>query len=184
MIDYLDLARRLRGRSLGASFGTNLADALMPRAYQFANPSGRPYHDDWRAPWIPAALQPWGRVRRMDTTFLLPLPMKLAWSTGGVRSSLVPWQPNYVGGLAPGFELCDVGGIPHVEVYHPVLPSGQEAIYSVWLDGQWRPCFYTSTRTVFGRRLHHNRGLKPDVTLGDFMWNFPEASLTWTKERA
>jgi hypothetical protein len=181
MIDYVDLARRLRGRGVKD-------DALMPRAYQFANPTGRPFHDDWRIPWLPAALQPWGRIRRMDTTFLLPMPMKLLQAWGPVAPRWMPWQQGYVGGMAPipeAFRLAEAGteaaarGCAYeMLAYDPVLPAGQAALYAVWLDDAWRPCFYTRTDSVAGRRIHHNRGLKPDVTLGDFMWNFPEASLS------
>lgn len=176
LINYVDLARRLIGRSVKN-------DAQMPWAYQFANPNGRPYHDDWTV-W------PFTRIKRMDTTFMLPMPMKLVWSKGAVLPRWAPWQENYSGGTAPnakirralpGTEAYARNILYEIEVYDPVLPVGQAAVYAVWLDNEWRPCYYTSTQTLFGRRLYTNRGVKPDVTYGDFMWNYPEMSLTYNK---
>lgn len=196
MINYIDLTRRLVGKSLGASLAQNDADTLMPWAYQFANPQGRPLHDDWAAKGVPSWLQPWTRIRRMDTTFMLPMPMKLVWSSGPVEPKWMPWQETYPGGLTLEAQLRDAQagsvaaaiGCPHeILAYDPVLPIGQSAEYAVWLDGAYRTCFYTSTSLVGRKRLHTNRGIKPDLTVtmlnnkpvGDMAWNYPEASLSW-----
>lgn len=186
-VDYLKLWDKLEGKSIGAqerAGATTLpeADALMPRAYQFANPAGRPYHDDWELRGIPKAIQPWGKIRRMDTSFILPMPPKVVWSRGDPKPECVPYQEGWP--LSPGAELRDTPGgrTPRcLVVYHPVLAAGQAAVFAVWLDGQWVNAFYTVTRNVLGFRIHSNRGLKHDVTLYDYMYNAPEFSLTFKK---
>ena len=119
----------------------------------------------------------------MDTTFHLPMPMRLERAWGGVKPVWVKWQDGYLGGESPGAVFRDVLDSREVLAYDPVLVAGQAAVYSVWLDGKWRPCYYTSSRMVFGRRLHTNRGLKPDITRGDWHWAWPEASLSWTEAK-
>lgn len=177
MIDFSDLARRLKGKCVKD-------DALMPRAYQFSNPQGRPYHNDW-------GLWPFTRITRMSTTYMLPLPFKLLQAWGPVAPRWMPWQENYPGGLAPEAQTratilgagseAEARGCPReLLAYDPVLPAGQAGLFGVWLDGAYRPCFYTESKVIFGRRLHRNYWLKPDLTLGDFATNFPDASLTWT----
>ena len=151
----------------------------MPAAYR---KGARDLHDDW--PCWPLTLIP----RRL-TTFLLPLPAKLV--SGDVSPRWMAWQEGYP--ESPGAEFRQVqpgtaawdlktrfGKTIEREVlaYDPVPPAGQSAVFAVWLDNAWRECFYTVTKSILGRRIHHNRGLKFDMTHGDFMWNFPEASLT------
>lgn len=192
-IDVIDLARRLQGRSLG-SLPQEQADALMPESYRFSNPNGRPYHDDWAMAGVSPVLQPQTRVRRMDTTYMLPLPLKLVWSKGGVKPNWIAWQEGYPGGGSPdaqfrpmdpsgaAYDLATRFGKPitrEVLAYDPVLPPGAAALFAVYLDGEWRPCYYTATAEVLGKRVYYNFGLKPDMTWGDFMTNWPEASLTF-----
>lgn len=190
MIDYADLARRLKGRSLGASMSQEEADDLMPLSYRFSNPNGRPYHDDWTAPWLPRWAQPWGKIRRMDTTFMLPLPLKII--SGNMKPRWIPLQEGYVGGLSPEAQVRDspypkeaalLGYSREVLACDPVGVPGEWGTFAVWLDLEWRECYTTVTKIVGGRRFHTNRILKPDMTHGDFMLNFPDASATWTTVR-
>lgn len=183
-VNIIALDKKLDGKSLGASFSTEEADKRMPYSYQFANPQGRPYQDD-HGVW------PLTAVRRMDNTYMLPLPLKLVWSSGPVAPHWMPWQEGYP--EAPGaqlrpmdpasaaYDLATRFGKPierEVLAYDPVLPGGQAAVFAVWLDGEWVPCYYTRTDELLGRRIHFNYGLKPDMTWGDFMLNWPEVSLT------
>lgn len=171
MIDYLDLARRLAGKHIKD-------DAEMPAAYR---KGARELHDDW-------GVWPFTRIPRRLTTYRLPMPARKV--AGNAEPIWTPVQEGYP--LAPDAEVRPMhywdGSktiiMPHVLSMHPVHPVGQWSVQAVWLDGEWRPCFETWTTRCLGRRLHHNRGLKPDLTLGDWAWNFPEASMTWTKEAA
>lgn len=168
MINYIDIARRLVGKNVKN-------DADMPPDYR---QGGRPLHNDW-------GVWPFTRIPRMLTTFLLPMPSKKV--AGNAEPIWTPYQDGYP--LAPGTELRDLDywdgtqtiKKPHFLTMHPVHPVGQWSEQAVWLDGEWRPCYSTSSRAIFGRRLYQNHGLKPDVTLNTFMWNFPEASLTFNK---
>jgi len=71
--------------------------------------------------------------------------------------------------------------LPHVLGVDPYLNPGQWSRQAVWIDNEWVECYNTSTRLLFGRKLSANSGLRPDITLGDWMWWFPEVTLTWTK---
>ena len=189
MINYIELCQRLKGKSVGASFKTQEeADKVMPMAYKFSNPNGRPYHDDWTAKGLPSWLQPWGKIRRMDTTYMLKLPLK-AISTN-MKPRWMPWQEGYPGGMSSWIELRDAQpgseafqrGIPReVLAYDPVGGDGEWGDFGVELDGKVIECYSTYTKNIFGRRLHTNRILKPDMTHGDFHLSGPDASLTWVK---
>lgn len=186
MIDYLDLARRLKGKSVGSSGPEAEADLLMPWAYQFANPKGRPFHDDW-------SLWPFTRVRRMDTWYRLPLPFK-AIKVSGFEPKWMPWQEGYPEAPGAQFRAAAPGAVAwssklganvpisrEVLAYDPVPPIGGSGLFAVWLDGAWRECFFTDTRIVDiplvgKRRRHTNRVLKCDMTFGDFGCQFPDAS--------
>lgn len=186
MINYLDLARRLKGKSLGAQERAGIltleeADALMPWAYRRSNPNGRFFHDDWGIRGLPLSIQPWTKIRRMDTWYRLPLPFKLIWSKGDVRPSWEPWQEGYP--MSSIIQLRDAppGARAPREflTYHPVLALGQSALFAAEIDGEWMPAYYTTSKKVFGRRLHINGICKFDVTLGDFGCQFPDASSTY-----
>ena len=189
MINILDLRRRLKGKSLGEMYPTQEADKLMPFAYRFSNPDGRPYHNDWGImssnPLI-KSLQPWQRIRRMDTTYLLPLPARLVAYSGPVKQEWYPYQEFYP--LSPGaiVERCSWsvregellpdpnGTIKAFLTAHPTLPPGQSATFACWIDNEWVECYRTSTFACFGRTWTYNYGLKFDLV--DPMWNFPEWS--------
>lgn len=132
----------------------------------------------------------------MDTSYRLPLPFRAVetWGIWGPR--WMPWQEGYP--LAPGmilrpmqeggaaWDLATRWGKPitrEVLAYDPVPPKGCGGIFAAWLGNQWVECYYARTDILpFGRILTHNRGLKPDMTWGDLMANFPEISLTIRKE--
>ena len=179
-MNLIDISRRLAGRHVKD-------DTLMPAAYR---KGARDLHDDW-------GIFPFTRIPRRLTTYILPLPFVLvtAWNLGGgyAKPRWMPWQEGYpqapdaqLRPAEPGtaaWDLRERFGKPierEVLAYDPVLPIGQSALFAAWIDGEYRPCYYTMTRSLFGKRLHHNRGLKPDMTYGDFACNFPEASLPWT----
>ena len=93
---------------------------------------------------------------------------------GNAVERLVDIQPGYP--LAPDsirFEN-QVWGID------PVHPIGQWSIQSVYLGwlGRRVPCYFSMSAKVFGRRLHTNFGIKPDITKGDWYW-WIEGSLTY-----
>lgn len=187
MISYAKVAAKLCGKSIGASYSTQEeADAHMMWAYQFANPNGRPYHDDWKAKFLPDAIQPWSKIRRMDTTFEIPLPFRMI--EGNMKQRWMPWQEGYP--EAPGIQLraavdgseAQGRGIPReVYAFDPVGGPGEWGRFEGYLFDEWVECYYSSTIKLFGKRLHTNRIAKPDMTWGDFHVAWPDASLTWTK---
>lgn len=86
--------------------------------------------------------------------------------------------------IAPGYFTEATNAVPScVLCPDPVPPLGCWTLQAVWVDwlgGFWLPCYLAFSFKVFGRRLHFNGPLKPDVTLGDWYWWY-EFSLTWTK---
>lgn len=70
---------------------------------------------------------------------------------------------------------------PYIMAVDPYLKVGEWSRQAVWVDGEWIECYHAATRMLFGRKLNVNVGLRPDITLGDFLWWFPEAGLQWTK---
>lgn len=177
VINYASLALELRGQSLGASLPFELANSLMPVSYQ--HPNGRWLHDDHAIPQLPRWLQPWSYRRRVDSSYRLPMPVfKIR---GNVDPSWTLYQEGYP--LAPGTEIRmmqwwdgdrNVSVLrPHILTMHPKYDNGWY-VGGVWLKGRVVPCYFSATY----RGWHHNHGLKPDVTHGDYMWNWPEASLT------
>lgn len=164
MINYPALAYRLAGRHVKR-------DEDMPAAYR---QGARPLHDDWPPGlrWIP----------RRWTAYRLPMPAKKI--AGNADPEWVPVQDGYP--LAPDakvetkpyYDGKATIFIPHVLTMHPRHPAGQWSRQAVWLDGAWRECYLTWTKKIFGKEVYHNRGLKPDVTLGDWLWHWPEISLT------
>ena len=165
MIDYEDLVEAIRPYRVKD-------DALMPRAYQKANPQGRPFHNDW--PW------PFSKIPRMETAYRVPLPFKMV--DGHSVPRWMPWQEGYPEAPEAQFRVA-TAGLPYtreVLAHDPVPAIGQSGTFAAFLNGAWMPCYYASSTYLFGRRLHTNRGLKPDLTLGDMM-AWLEASLSYTK---
>lgn len=190
MIDFIDLAGRLKGRHVQS-------DCLNPWPYNSKNPEGRLSHDDWKIPWIPSFLQPWTRIPRRLTTYYLPVPSKKV--AGNVDPQWVLYQPGYP--LAPDAQVEDrlwwdgkqSVMLPHVLTMLPVHdidwnnPKTMWSRQAVWLDGEWRECYYTISKPVNGKRLHHNHILKPDwdfhpyKPMGSYNWSFPDISLSYVK---
>lgn len=190
------LIRRLKGRSVIEVHKTiEEADRHMPWSYQFANPDGRPYHDDWGIVTenkILKVLQPWQKIKRMSTTYMLPLPLKLIKGWGGIEPEWMPWQQEYEGGASPwaqfrpapdnldslAWQLKNRHGKNvqrEILAYHPNPKPGQAGLFGVWLDGKTIPCFYTAARKIpfTNKQVQYYYGLKPDMTWGDFglyMW--------------
>lgn len=131
----------------------------------------RPLHDDW--PW-PFSLIP----RRWTGLCLMMPPLKVA---GNAEARWIPVQDGYP--LAPDAQTrTREDGQREVWGMDPVHPAGQWSVQSFYSARLKRrlPCYYSFSKMVFGRRLHFNGPLKPDVTKGDWCW-WLECSLTWTK---
>ncbi len=158
----------------------------LPEVYRVR----RPLHDDWRIPWLPAWVpQPWALIPRKWTGRCFPMPPKQIAGNAPLRWMTI--QRDYP--LAPCVEVEMLGGhrctsnctqgVPVLVLSpDPVPPLGcwtVQSVYSTWL-GCWIPCYFSICLRLFGRRLHFNGPLKPDVTLGDWFWWF-EFSLTLTK---
>lgn len=142
----------------------------LPEVYK----TERPLHDDWLIKGIPAWLQPWAKIPRAWTGYCFAMPPKKVW--GNAEPAWVLIQKGYP--LAPDARLSPNA----VWSMHPVHPVGQwsvQSVYLMWL-GFRVPCYFSFSRMLWGRRLHMNGGIKPDVTRGDWFWWF-EGSLTWTK---
>ena len=90
-----------------------------------------------------------------------------------------PLAPETEIRILPWYDGNSMVGKEHILTMHPVPPLGQWSRQAAWIDGEWRECFYSSKSVVWGYEVYRNHGVKPDVTLGDFFWAFPEASLTW-----
>lgn len=184
MIDFIDLARRLAGKNV-------TDDSLMPEAYRAG---ARPLHDDW-------GLWPFTLIPRKATWYRLPLPYR-AVSVRGMAPSWIAWQEGYPEApeaqfrpVKPGTAAWDLKtrfGKPierEVLAYDTVPQPGGEGLFAVWLDNEWRECYYTNAKVIsvpfLGRRIvKTNRILKCDLTYGDFGCQFPDASFTVTKEAA
>lgn len=153
---------------------------LMPAAYRFDNPKGRPLHDDWAIRGIPGWLQPWSWIPRAWTFYALPMPPHRV--AGNAYAEWTQAQEGYP--LAPDAKTIGVNaGL--VMSMHPVHPIGHWSIQSVYVPKlRCRvPCYFTISKLIKGKRLHFNIGFKPDVTVGDNGWWFPEASLTYKEVR-
>lgn len=196
MIRYGDLIQHLRGRSVLEIYKTqDEADKHMPWAYQFANPQGRPYHDDWGIMTdnrVLKALQPWQRIRRMATYYPLPLPLEPIELSGGWQPRWMPWQEDYDGGVSEKAKLRPVPDDPdslawqlkvrhgknvqrEVLAYDPIPEPGKSGLFGVRIDGNLIPCFYTAAKKIpfTNRQVQYYYGLKPDMTWGDlglYMW--------------
>ena len=143
-----------------------LRNDLIPEVYK----TRRPLHDDW-------GIWPFTRIPRAWTFFGLPMPPTICAGTSS--PSNIPIQRNYP--LAPDAILWSDPNSGELQVMsaHPVPPPGQWHILSVYIPRLGRiPCFIATSIRFGAYRLHLNLGLKPDVTLGDWIWWFPEASFT------
>lgn len=160
----------------------------MPKAY--GPGSGREKHNDWLPGfrWIP----------RRWTFYPFPVPAYL-WK-GNHQAEYIELQPGYP--TMPGLSLhigyydqygsfiYSADGKPHFYGYSPVPKAGQWAILQAYMPGIGRvlPVYFAVSWIIprwlpfiGNKRFHFNGGLKPDFTLGDFGYWFPEASMTITK---
>jgi hypothetical protein len=172
-------------------------DALMPWAYQFANPNGRPYHNDWgvmSSNPILKFFQPFQKIRRMDCAYRIPLPFKC--TSGAKTQSWVMWNKSYP--LSPDTQIeyrnvetsQGVLNLPFVLIDEGIDGAGWTT-WSGYINGQWVECFKRYSVYIFGKRLAYYNGLKPDVlTLIDengkpksdnMVW-FPEISISYIKQ--
>lgn len=167
-------------------------DKLMPWAYQFANPQGRPYHNDWgvmSSNPIMKAIQPFQKIKRMDCAYRIPLPAKI--THGAKCQEWQPWEDGYP--LAPGAQVKDRpiwDGTRSVMAPHILLDVSLDGCttYAGFIAGEWRDCFTRYQKKIFGRMFKYYNGLKPDVGVtfdeslklkSDCMWWFPEVAATW-----
>lgn len=170
-------------------------DALMPWAYQFANPNGRPLHDDWGVMGKLSWLQPWQKVRRMDCAYRVPLPFDISGDVA-VEEKWIIWDPSYP--AAPGLRIEDRDArtdhgtfrVPHALVKYAGYGL---AHYSAFIGGEWIPNVFTKyTGLHFGRRLSWYKGLHQDlhvsppdengITRSDLMAWYPELACSWVRE--
>lgn len=91
-------------------------------------------------------------------------------------------EPEWIK-IQPGYPLAPDAKIEGDSVMsmHPVHRAGQWSVQSVYFLRKRWPCYFTISFNAFGRRVHFNGGIKPDVTLGDWSWWFPDASATFNK---
>ena len=156
----------------------------MPRVYQFANPNGRPFRDDWGIMSdnpILKALQPWQKVKRIDCAYKVPLPFKKL--RGNVEPIWTPLIKDWP--LAPGAEVkmgyyyngYDHEEIPHVLTMHPIHDEGwsDQACY---LGGEWVHCYSTSSYVFRGKRFTWYHGLRLDPHVAGLMCWGPGASFS------
>lgn len=146
-----------------------IRDDLLPEVYR----TRRPLHDDW--------VFPFSLIPRRWTFWPFPFPPRKV--CGSQQEEYVQIQKGYP--MAPDaryWKPNDSYSEPtHVLSVHPVGWGWSVQSCPFPLVGRL-PCYFQWTRKVLGRKLHFNIGLRPDVTLGDWGWWFPEASLGWTKE--
>lgn len=169
-------------------------DEDMPWAYQFANPNGRPYHNDWGLMDTLPSLQPWQRIRRMDTAYRVPLPFRCI--EGSVEKRWMLWDISYPQSPdlrienRPIWDGVKTQTLPHALVDCAIEGSGS-AEFSAWINGEWRPVFTQYRRVIFGRLFaHYSGGLKADTTVtfdenfkvkSDLMCWFDPPSCSWNK---
>lgn len=152
-------------------------DEDMPWTYQFANPKGRPLHDDWFV----------GKsVRRMDCAYKLPQPYRIF--EGPKKSVRIPFKDGYP--LAPG-TVTERGDywdgekhIPnHLYIYADYGLYGlcKYEAYIPHLD-KWVHVFTKYTGKFFGKRLSWYSGVHQDQHPVDAMCYFPEFACSFVKE--
>ncbi len=169
-------------------------DFLMPWAYQFANPNGRPYHNDFGIMGVLPGLQPWQKIRRMDTAYRVPLPFKQTKGLSVKRAML--WDMSYPQSPDLKIEVLPIWDgeknqyLPHAWVDCAVEGSGS-AEFSAFINGAWMPVFTQYRRVIFGRLFaHYSGGLKQDLTVtfdedlkpkSDIMGWWDPPSFSWNK---
>ncbi len=149
-------------------------DEDMPLVYQFANPSGRPYHEDWL----------FGKcVKRMDTAYKPPFPFEMiAGNATKVRRPLpldYPLVPGVAFEIGPWWDGEKNVDKKWVWMVDPIQPAGHWAKLAVYLpDGSLEPCFYTRSMGILGNKVPLYYGLKHDPHPVDCMAWMWEASVS------
>lgn len=152
-------------------------DEDMPWAYQFANPKGRPLHDDW---FIGKS------VRRMDCAYTLPLPYRIY--EGPKKVARIPFKQGYP--LAPGTrtEYGDPAAGEDPSQLFIYADYGLYGLckYEAWIPhlNRWEPVFTKYTKPIFGRRLSWYAGVHQDLHPVDARCYFPEFACSFVKEPA
>lgn len=167
----------------------------MPWAYQFANPNGRPYHDDWgimSKNKILQFFQPYQKIKRMDCAYKLPLPFKII--NGPITKEWRLWDTTYPTVPGTPIEFKDYYTIAgKFSLPHALTDEAGYGLttYAAYIDGEWVECFSQYHKKIGSKRLSYYRGLKQDLTVGfhedwslksDLMCWFPELSVTFIKE--
>lgn len=162
-------------------------DSDMPWVYQFANPQGRPYHEDHGIKTtnpILKALQPWQSVRRMDTAYKLPQPYRIF--EGPKQLCRIPFKEGYP--LSPGtrFEYGDPtqGEDPKqlfIWAEYGLYGLCKYEAYIPHLD-KWVHVFTKYTGKFFGKRLSWYAGVHQDQHSVDAMCYYPEFACSFVKE--
>lgn len=149
----------------------------IPRVYH-PETGSRPLSDDWKFKWIPEWLQPWTKIPRWWRFFPMPFPPR-KWAGTQEEADIeiqegYPLAPDTVKIWEPG-----IGDTKKIKSIHPV--GWGWSIQSCYFPILGRvPCYFQWTaKTWFGRRIHVNFGLRPDVT--DWAWWWPEFSLSVVK---
>ena len=144
-------------------------DADLPAAYRQG--SCRELHGDWVI---------FKDTPRIETAYKIPQPYKQL--RGNQKSRLIPYQigyplvPDTKVMLADYYDGIKTISMPHILSYDPVPDVGQWGVYAALLNGEWVECFRTSKLKYFGKIWVNYFGLKPDLTLGDWMTWYPEIS--------
>jgi hypothetical protein len=171
-------------------------DKMMPWSYQFANPNGRPYHDDWGIMGKFSWAQPWQKWKRIDFAYRIPYPFRV--KSGQFRKVWYPLDPNVP--LSPGAVIetkpySTVGGtynLPSVLI-DDAIDGGGWTQYEGYIGGEWRETYRRYSKLVFGKMMKHYYGLKCDTTVSinpdgtiqsDVMSWWAEVSLTFNKVSA
>ena len=162
-------------------------DEDLPWAYRKSNPKGRTLHDDW--------LWPWKSTPRMESAYLVPLPMRIV--RGQFTKRWIPWDGRYP--LVPGTEVVDKQtefwngekvvpiSLPHVLVD---FAGYGLCVLEAWIGDTWVECGKSYKKNVDGKCIHWYSGLKQDTTMGmlldgtltsDWLAHFPELWLNLGK---
>ena len=143
-------------------------DKLMPLAYQDI-PGGRPLHDDFGIMGKFGWLQPWQKIKRIDTARRVPYPFRI--KSGLKAQNWYPLDPTYP--LSPGaiieampYRLSDeiVFNIPHILI-EDAVDGGGWTVYEAWINGEWTEVYKRYSKKIGNRMFKHYQGFKCDTTV-------------------
>lgn len=153
-------------------------ESQMPWTYQWANPDGRPLHNDFTL---------FRDTSRIEFARRVPLPLK--GIKGTFKKVLKRIDPGYP--TPPDTVIVDHEYYPGLRAPHVLVDYAEEgwSEFAFWHHDHWEPCVRQYMKTIkvplFGTRtLKFYSGLKADVTFGDWMGYIePAMSFLPTKER-